>query len=31
METKVFKTTCQTEREARDMAIYNERPLQNLA
>lgn len=24
METKVFKTPCQTEREARDLAIYNE-------
>lgn len=24
METKVFKTQCQTEREARDMALYNE-------
>lgn len=24
METKVFKTKCQTEREARDMAIYKE-------
>lgn len=24
MEMKVFKTPCQTEREARDLAIYNE-------
>ena len=24
MEAKVFKTQCQTEREARDLAIYNE-------
>ena len=24
MESKVFKTTCQTEREARDLEIYNE-------
>lgn len=24
MEAKVFKTPCQTEREARDLAIYNE-------
>lgn len=24
MEEKVFKTQCQTEREARDLAIYNE-------
>lgn len=24
MEAKVFKTSCQTEREARDLAIYNE-------
>ena len=24
MEAKVFKTLCQTEREARDLAIYNE-------
>lgn len=24
MEAKVFKTQCQTEREARDLALYNE-------
>ena len=24
MEAKLFKTPCQTEREARDLAIYNE-------
>ena len=24
METMIFKTPCQTEREARDLAIYNE-------
>ena len=24
METKIFKTACQEEREARDMEIYNE-------
>lgn len=24
MEKKIFRTPCQTEREARDMAIYNE-------
>lgn len=24
MEMKVFKTPCRTEREARDLAIYNE-------
>lgn len=24
MKAKVFKTPCQTEREARDLAIYNE-------
>lgn len=24
MEKKIFRTPCQTEREARDLAIYNE-------
>lgn len=24
METMIFKTPCQTERETRDLAIYNE-------